>query len=411
MAGYDTAALTAVLKPVFEETTTDLVTRKSFLLDELERANPKEFPGGKQLVWEVDVAPNTSYAIGNMDGGELPDPGRRVHLQASADIVDHDGSCGTTQDALDRAKGNEASFFRLADKIQKDLVSDLRNKKINPQLYKQQLWVVTADSTGTTVTLDNVQYINVGDVLTFGNRTTGATPVAKTVTAKNIAAKTVTLDTAVTVTAAASGAWYAGAGPADTKVMESLDRAASTGRTLHGIDSTVYPAWDGNTIDLASGGTPQAADEGDVVQLLNQMWERDNNEVTSAITTIGIQRRIADGLLSQKRFNDAQSVNLHAGYKGLMIGAANTEIALVAERDVPKGRLFAYDKKAMRLYKGPQEFLELNGGIWRYIRNANGRATSAYAATYRVKLNLLIDNPAGVGRLINCQDDAPVWNG
>lgn len=406
MAGYDTSALTTVLKPVFEGTTTDLVTSKSFMLDELEKTGPKDFPGGSTLEWEVDVAPNTSYAIGNMDGGELPDPGRRVHLRASANIVDHDGSCGTTQDALDRAKGNDASFFKLADKIQSDLIKDLRHK-INPQLYKQQIWVVTADSTGTTVTFDNVQYLNVGDVLTFGNRTSGASPVQKTVTAKNIAAKTVTLESATTVTAAASGAWYAGAGPADTRVMESLDRAAGVSRTLHGIDSSVYGAWDGNTIDLAT----ESADEGDVVQLLNQIWERDQGEVTSAITTIGIQRRIADGLVSQKRFNDAQSVNLHAGYKGLMIGAANTEIALVAERDVPKGRLYAYDKSALRLYKGPQEFLELNGGIWRYVRNANGRATSAYAATYRIKLNLLVDNPAGVGRLINCQDDSPVFGG
>lgn len=406
MAGYDTAALSTVLKPVFEGTTTDLVTSKSFLLDELEKAGPKDFPGGSTLEWEVDVAPNTSYAIGNMDGGELPDPGRRVHLRAKADIVDHDGSCGTTQDALDRAKGNDASFFKLADKIQSDLIKDLRHK-INPQLYKQQIWVVTADSSGTTVTLDNVQYLNVGDVLTFGNRTTGATPLTRTVLGKNIGAKTVTVDQAITVTAAASGAWYGGAGPADTKVMESLDRAAGTARTLHNIDSSVYGAWDGNTKDLANA----AADEGDVVELLNQIWERDQGEVTSAITTIGIQRRIADGLLSQKRFNDAQSVNLHAGYKGLMIGAANTEVALVAERDVPKGRLYAYDKKALRLYKGPQEFLELNGGIWRYVRNSNGRATSAYAATYRIKLNLLVDNPAGVGRLINCQDDAPVFGG
>lgn len=409
MAGYDTAALASVLKPVFEGTTTDLVTSKSFLLDELEKAGPRDFPGGSTLNWEVDVQPNTSYSIGNMDGGELPDPGRRVHIPAKADIVDHDGSCGTTQDALDRAKGNDTSFFKLADKIQTDLIKDLRHK-INPQLYKQQIWVVTADSPAggsTTVTLDNVQYINVGDVLTFGNRTSGADATLRTVESKNIGAKTVTLTASITVTAAASGAWYAGAGPADTKVMESLDRAASTGRTLHNIDSVQYPAWDGNTFDLANA----AADEGDVVMLLNQIWERDQGEVSSAITTIGIQRRIADALMSQKRFNDAQSVNLHAGYKGLMIGAANTEVALVAERDVPKGRLYAYDKKALRLYKGPQEFLELNGGIWRYIRNANGRATSAYAATYRIKLNLLVDNPAGVGRLINCLDDSPVFGG
>jgi hypothetical protein len=406
MAGYDTTALATVLKPVFEGTTTDLVTSKSFLLDELEKAGPKDFPGGKSLEWEVDVLPNTSYAIGNMDGGELPDPGRRVHLRASANIVDHDGSCGFTQDALDRAKGNDASFFKLAEKTQSDLIKDLRHK-INPQLFKQQIFVVTADSSGSTVTFDTVQYLNVGDVLTFGNRTTGASPVVRTITARNIPAKTITVDSPITVTAANSGAWYAGAGPADTLVMESMDRAAAQSRTLHGIDSSVYGAWDGNTVDLA-GAVP---DEGDVVDILNRIWERDQGEVSSAITTIGIQRRIADGLLSQKRFNDAQSVNLHAGYRGLMIGAANTEIALVAERDVPKGRLYAYDKKALRLYKGPQEFLELNGGIWRYIRNSNGRATSSYAATYRIKLNLLVDNPAGVGRLINCQDDSPVFGG
>lgn len=408
MAAYDRAALGAALKDVYEDKIGDLVLSKSYFLDSLERADTKEFPGGELLKWLVDVQPNTSYAINNMDGGALPDPGRRVQVRAAADVADHDGSCGMTQDAIDRARSGEAAFFSVIEKSKRDLIRDLR-KKINPQLFKQLIWVVTADSTGTTVTLDNVQYIQIGDVLTFGNRTTEAGATTRAVTDKNITANTITVDSAVTVTAANSGAWFAGAGPVATKFIESLDLAASTGRTLHGINSSTYKGWDGNSFDLASA----AADEDDIITLVNQVWERELGEVDNLISTIGIQKRVAAGLVSQKRFNDAQAVNLRAGYKGLMIGAANTEIPLVAERDVPKGRLYAYDSKALRLYKGPQEFVTPPdaSGIFRYVRNAAGQALSTFAATYRLKLNVLYDNPAAIGRLINCQDDKPVFGG
>lgn len=407
MTSYNSAALVGnALRDVYEDKITDLVFADAYLLSTLEKTNPEEFAGGNTLQWLVDVQPNTSYAVGSLDGDVLPDPSHRVQVRAQADTVNHYGSTGVTQDSIDRTTGGDASFYRVVDKAKDELVKDLR-AKVNPQFYGPRLFTVTADSAAKVITLDSVQYIQVGDQLTVGNRTTEASTSTVTVVSKDVASKKITVDANTTVTAATSGAWYKGAGPKAPVVIQSLDLAASTGRVLHGIDSSTYPAWDGNVKDV-SGAT---ADEDDFIDLMNRMWER-GSTVKHALTTAGIQKGVAAAFQSQKRFNDANSVNLKAGFRGLLIATANGEVPLVAERGVPKGRAYIYDDKSMRLHKGSQEFMMPPGtdSIWRWVRDASTSAAKAeFAATYRLRLNLLFEEPRGVGRLINCVDGDPVY--
>lgn len=396
--GYDLNALSGVLKDVYEDKIASIIPEKAYLLSTLETADPREFAGGLSLQWLVDVEPNGSYGVNRSDGLELPDPGRRKQIRANTDVNDHWSSTSVTLAALDRAKQGEAAFYNVADKAVKDVVTDLR-RKIDHALYRRASWTVTADSTGTTVTLDNTQYINVGDTLTFGNRTTGAGAATRKVTAKNNQAGTVTVDSNITVTAANSGAWYTGAGPTDTKVIDSLDLAASEGRTLHGIDSTVYRGWDGNTKDLSGA----VADEGDVMEIFNRIWEREEGEVTDAITTIGIQTRIANQMVSQKRYTNAEAVKLRGGFTALFVN----DKPVVAQQGVPKGRFYAYDRSKIRMHKGATEFEKPPGAstIWKQTISSNQRYQTEYMCSYRYQLNLLHESPGSEGRLINCEDD------
>lgn len=398
---YDLAALSGVLKDVYEDKISSIIPEKSYLLGTLESADPREFQGGLSLQWLVDVEPNSSYAVNRSDGQELPDPGRRKQVRATTDVNDHWSSTGLTLASIDRAKQGEAAFYTVVDKAVKDVVTDLR-RRIDHALYKRVTWSVAANVTaGTVVKLDNIQFINVGDQLTFGNRTTGSLTGGgvRTVTAKNPATNEVTVDANVTLTSADSGAWYTGAGPTDTGVIDSLDAGAATGRTLHGIDSTVYRGWDGNSIDMAG----DIADEGDIIKLFNSIWEREQGEVTDAITTIGIQTRVANTMASQKRFQNAEAVKLRGGYTALYVN----DKPVVAQSGVPKGRFYAYDRSKIRMHKGATEFEKPPGAstIWKQRISSNQRYTTAYMASYRYQLNLLHDAPGSEGRLINCQDD------
>jgi hypothetical protein len=406
MAGYNALSLIGnALKEVFEDGVTDLVTADHYMLQTVEKADPREFDGGHRLEWLVDIKPNTSLQIGDLDGTVLPTPGRREQIRALTRSVVYMGSTSVTQESIDVAKGGPASFFRVVEKAKDEVLTDLRTP-LSAGLYRPLRYSVLADSTGTTLTLSDVQYLRVGDKIIVGNRTTGASPVTRTIVSKNITAKTVVVDAATTVTAAASGIWYPGAGPADTRLLNSLDLAASVDRTLHGIDSTTYDVWDGNETSLSN----TAADESDFIKLINRIWER-GEKVAHGLTTSQIQTDVASGFQSQKRFVDAQSVQLKGGFKGLVLSTPNGDVPLVSERGVPKGRAYVYANKAFRMYKGEQRWESTPDGgdsIWRWVRNGDGDAMSEYAATYSIRMNLLFEKPRGVGRLTNVLDGDPV---
>ncbi len=410
---YNLTTASNLLKTVYRDKITDTVIKSDFLLSSLEKADPEVWTGGKKIEWAVDVAPQTgNYAINNMDGGLLPKPAVRDTVPANADVADHSATTGITVDQLDRMKKGETAYANGLQKAVDDCVKDLR-RKVSPQLYRNQVWTVAADSTGTTVTLDQVQYIQVGDYLTFGNRTSGAGATVRKVTGKSISANTITVDSAVTVTAAASGAWYSGAGPTDTVKIESLDLAAAgvevstgaiTARTLHGINSGTNSTWAGNEKNLSGN----AADEDDFYDVMDSMWGREAEAPTEGVTTRGIQRRLMSTYQSQKRYVD--TVEVRAGFKGIFLAAPTGELGLVAQPDVPKGRAYMWNRKAVELFKGPSEWLDGPDGdtIWRWtVDQSTGQYRAQHEATYRLKLNLLFDKPAGIGRLYNCADDKP----
>lgn len=407
MASYTTAGLIGnALKEVFDDTVHDLVYAEDYILSTIETANPREFDGGEKLTWLTAMRGNTSYKQGSLDGTVLPSPGKRQYVRASVDTTNHMGSTGLTQDAIDRAdRGGEASFFKVVKEAKDTLLTDLR-AAVAPQLYQQQIYVVTANSAIATIALDTVQFIQVGAKLKIGDKATEAGAVDRIVVSKDIANNTITVNSAVTVTAANSGAWYDGAGPAATVKMESLDRAASVDRVLHGIDSTVYDVWDGNVIDVNG-----VADEDDVADLISMAWER-GGDLKHAVTTARIQKGIAAGMQSQKRFNDANSVELKGGFRGLIVSTPNGEVPVVSQRGVPKGRLYAWDPKYVRYYKGPSGFLTApeGGSIWWNVRTVDAEPTSEWATTYRMRGQLMFEKGgAGVAKLTRCTDAKPVW--
>lgn len=398
---YDLAALSVAFKTVYDPKIRNIIDEESYFLSMIEKGDVEAFKGGLGLEWLVKVTPNTSYGIGLEDGGILPAPGRRTEVRAKTDVIDHWSSTELTEAAIRRASGGEAAFYSVLETSKTEIVTDLR-KKVDTSLYKTPLFVVTANSAGTTVTLSSVQYIQPGDVLEIGNKADGTSSALRSVVSKDHATNTIVINSAITVTSAASGAWYPGAGPAAPKKIESLALAAGVNRTLHNIDSTTIHGWNGNTLDLAGG----IADEGDFGFLKDQISERGQGKVTDAITTTGIVRRFANQMVSAKRFTNAEAVTLRGGFSALFID----EIPVVAQSDVPKGHLFAFDRKAMTELKGESGFITVPGSdtIWRQtIDQATGRYKTSFEASYGVTLNVIYNTPGAVGSLTSCQDDKP----
>jgi hypothetical protein len=64
------------------------------------------------------------------------------------------------------------------------------------------------------------------------------------------------------------------------------------------------------------------------------------------LTTLGVQRRLANQYTSYKRYNDAKAVEVDGGYSAIMVAAGNKALPVIADVDAPLGFAFALQKSS-----------------------------------------------------------------
>lgn len=406
MAGHNTTTFAPYLQDLYRDVVAESVPTRSWLIKHMRDGKDEVEFAGSELVWVVDVDTNNSLGINTMDGSVIPAADVRDAVRARQNIANYASTTSITDETMERSKRDEAVFVRAAQKVAKDVEKDLP-KRVNAALYGPILHNVTVtDAAATTVTLSSVQYIRVGDSIVFGNRSTGAIIATKTITARSIANKTVTFVGAISVNSGTDGAWFPGAGPDATKIVEGLQRITGTARTLHNVSSSTYTTWDGNDVALAGA----EAGEQSWISLFDRIYERELGEATEGLCSPGVQSRTAKDLQSQKRFTQANLLKLEGGFTALAVN----DTPIVRDSDSPKGFGFAYDRKVFKYVKlgepGWMEAPDGQGGIWaKSIDQATGRYKSEWETTYRMYLNVLCDAPGATGRLSGCADDNPVY--
>lgn len=405
MPGANTTQYNVYLKDLFGDVIADTVPSRAWFLKHLRDGTDEVEFAGKKIVFPVDVDANNSFGINLMDGGLIPTPDSRDGVSAEVNIANYASTTSVTDEALMRARNDEGAFARVAVKVARDTEKDLP-KRVNASLYGPILAAVTVDGTGvTTITLDSVQYMKVGDSVVIGNRSTGAITATKTITARSIANKTITFVGTINVALATDGVWFPNAGPDATKLVEGLRRITATSRTLHNVNSSTYSTWDGNDVAMAGA----EAGEQSWISLFDRIYEREQGEVTDALCSPGMQTRTARDLQSQKRFTGDRTTKLEGGFSALLVN----DVPIVRDSDCPKGFGFAYDRKAFKLVKagepGWMEAPDGNGGIWsKVVDQATGQYKSEWQTTYRMYLNVLCEMPGATGRLSGAADDNPV---
>ena len=215
------------------------------------------------------------------------------------------------------------------------------------------LTTVRAASTGTTVNVTSVQYLQVGDVVDVLVASTGATTlgvVGATVTARvtTAGAETITIDTALAGSADTTYSVYVSG--SYNNEMDGLQNIAGTSRSLHSINSATAgnEFWNAHSVNAGTSDAATAvAGESLFEQLADNVGATGNGEVEVFLTTRGIRRRLADTYQSQKRYNDAQAVNVHGGYSAIMVN----EIPVVADDDCTKKRAFGFSKSALKWFE------------------------------------------------------------
>lgn len=386
MAVQTLALADAILKDLYVGPIIEQLNYKTYLLDQIERDIDSIDHTGRRAVWPVHKSGNrgrTSFG----DGGTLPTAGRQDWVDAIIPIKYHAYGIAVTDGSIEASKSNEGAFLNILTAETKGVARDMK-KDMNRQVFGDGtglLASVTGVSTGLVVPLDSVQFVKIGDPVDIRVRSTGVlatmtggtTGTAQvTVTARDTTLKTVTIavgDRTGITTDATYGLYVQGS---RSNEVDGLRNMISTSRTLHSINSATAgnEFWNAGGSRSAASGT---AGESLFEQLCDDVGQGGNGEIEVFLTSRGIRRRLADTYQSQKRFNDAQAVNVHGGYSAIMVN----EVPVISEDDSPKGFAFGLNKESFKWFQqaGPSWLESKDGTVFQL---SPGSTLGTYAATW-----------------------------
>lgn len=281
----------------------------------------------------------------------LPAPGNESYTYISDPLRHHYGLFNITGQLLKASESSEGAF-KKALTAEMEGVTDSLKRKVNIDGYGDgtgTLAATTASNSGdTTLPIDTTIKLSIGDIVDVVD-TAGPTykANARVVTAINRTALTVTLSGANITCASgdklirASSDSTAGVPNNDlNQTINGLAKIVDSTGTLHTLNPTTEAYWASTEIDAAD-----AVVGDDLLRRLTDDigFESGDEEELVYITTRGVRTRYANTLVSQKRFNDAQSVNLRGGFKAIMFD----DKPMVVDDQCDIGVVYALNTKHM----------------------------------------------------------------
>jgi hypothetical protein len=422
VATQNLASADSILKNVYRGTIVELLNQETYIIDQLEKTNANNMGSfnGRQLVFAVHSGRNRGRGA-HGDGGTLATAGSQAALDGIVTMKSFDQAIELSDQLIRQTKANEGAFVNALTWEMDGAATDLR-KDISRQAYGTGdgllATVNTTTSGAATVTVDTGQYIGVGDtvdvlVKSSGATITNGTAVQVTAVSYTGAANSVTQTQAqltlsggnVSVTNGTHGVYLSGDRNLET---DGLGNIIATGRTLHQINSSTYPIWDSNV--LSAGQANPSEDL--FMQLAQKMRKRSGKGPDLFLTSLGVQRRLANTYTSQKRYNDAQAIKIDGGYSAIMVAAGNEPVPVVSDVDAPEGVAFGLRKDSFAWAElDKPDWLEApdgNGGVLHLKDGATaGTKVRIWQAWMVWDATLTCIAPLRNGKITGFNDDIP----
>lgn len=406
------ATFDAVLKDLYVGPIIEQLNQKTYMLDQIERdSSTIDFTGRRAIIPVHKNRNRGRKSIG--DGGVLPTAGQQETLDAIVKIKYHTYGIELTDATIEASKKDEGAFISAIDLETKGVATDMK-KDMNRQVFGTgdgllgTCGTTTASTTVVLETSNDVQYIQIGDVVDIIVKSSGATStgaVGTLVENRNVEAKTITVAATVT-TNSTFGVYVSGN---RSQEINGLRNITAKNRTLHEINSETAgnAFWNGNEKLVGESATKTTvAGESAFEILADEVGAQGNGDVEVFLTSRGIRRRLADSYNSQKRYNDAQAVDVHGGYSAIMVN----EIPVISDDDSPKQWAFGFNKSALRWVElTAPGWLQAEGGAILQLKNAgSGLSSASWQGWWKWYCQLASDAPNRTGALRFCTDDLPL---
>jgi hypothetical protein len=413
MAGSSMATADAVLKEYYVGPIVEMINQKTYLIDQIERDSDHIDLVGRRAVFPTHKSRNRGRGSTG-DGGGLPTAGKQGYQAGQVPIRYNYYGIELTDGEIEASKSDEGAFISLLEAEVKGVAIDMK-KDMNRQSFgvgTGLLGNVEKSAKGTVVKVVNtsdMQYIQVEDVVDIRVQTTGAVTNGVSgveVTARNVKEKEFTLASELAGEVTTTyGVYIKGNRSLE---MDGLRNMTAAERTLHNINSSTAgnAYWNGQTLAVGTSASATAvAGEQSFIKLADKVGAQGNGDVEVYLTTRGIRTGLAASYQSQKRFNDADAVDVHGGYSAIMVN----EIPVIADDDAPKGFAFGFNKSAFKWFEQTSpSWLQQDDKIFQLRQTGSSEAAAVWQAWFKWYVAFGCVAPNRTGRLEFCSDDEPI---
>jgi len=411
MATQTKAAADAILKDLYVGPVVEQINKKTYMLDQIERDSDHIDHTGRRAVIPLHTSRNRGRGSRGA-GGTLPTAGVQGYADAIVPIKYHYSAIEIEDAAIEASTSNEGAFLNILNSETKGCAEDMR-KDMQRQVYGTGDGLLgtlakTAEET-KTLELDSVQYVAVGDpvdvlVKSSGEKSEGVEAVT-VVKRTGGSTKTIELSEKVKKATTSYGVYISGSRANESNGLRNIIAA---NRTLHEINSETAgnEYWNGVELKVGTSASETAiAGETSFEELADEVGFSGQGEVEAFLTTRGIRRRLADTYQSQKRFNDAQAVNIHGGYSAIMVN----EIPVIADDDCPRTYAFGLNKESFKWFQQASPgWLDRDGGILKLKDGATaGTKQAIWQGWFKWYANLGCIAPNRNGVMKFCTDNNP----
>lgn len=413
----------AILKNVYRGPIVEQLNQESYAIDQFERvaANDMGAFSGRSVIFPIHTARNRGRAA-ITDGGTLPTAGSQSYVDGTVSIRYFTQGIELSDQVIKQSETNEGAFVRALTSEIEGAATDLR-KDINRQIYGTGNGVLSpitgtqGSGTLTSIAVDSTQYIAPGDTVdlvssagaVLGTAAVSAVSTTGTAATSTQGNGTITIASTVVGSALTGGSvCLSGSYNAESDGFRNI--TATTG-TVHNISASTVPVWKGSEVAPATAYTGTISEDL-FIQLSQKIRQTAAKSPDVFLTTLGIQRRLANTYTSQKRWNDAKSLAMDGGYSAIMVAAGNNPIPVIADVDAPTGFAFGLRKDSFAWTELQKpDWLSApdgKGSILTLKAGASGTRSATWQAWMGWYAALACTARNQNGRIVTLGDDNPV---
>lgn len=373
MAQATMTTLDAILKEVYEGRIEDQINQENVARSRIERTSDGvvETVGGKYVDFPIHVTRNTGVGW-RRELETLPAAGNQGYAAVHVPLQYGYARARITGQVMELADTNPQSFASGLDEEMNRVKDDIA-KDENRITYGDQtglLCSVTADGVNT-VTVDNIQYLEIGMRIDILTRSNGATiALARLITAINETTLVVTYDGADATASATDGLYREGNFVGATvREPSGFGNIVSNTLTLHGVTVAAQPKWQAVIRNNPAGaGTLRALSEGIMIELCDGIRTKSGQRPTAIFTSLGVRRAYFNLLTQQRRYTDTKEYA--GGFQGLPFNYGAKEIPLVEDVDAPPNKARFITEPKIKIFRSkPWHWADKDGTVLKWVHD------------------------------------------